>query len=677
MTLSTPVELRRRFARRALSTFSTALAIVLVPRSVAAQQTTGSSPSSDDGSGFSQLSGTPADQEYASPGGVDLRTGRYLYKATDLSIGEPGEANGLTLTRVTSANVADNVKPLGNFTHNWDIYVEERRVDLTKNNNQTGPDYRMIVHFGSRSETFEAKSNEVVYRQVAPGPYAQLTGDGDKGASTTHFTYTAADGTLARFRALGSQDCAVAIRCAAAEAVILPDGTEFDLSYAYNSGASGNRARLTSVGSSRGYALLLEGNGNLITKACVLNLARSMLPANNLCPTGAIASVSYGYDGSRLTSVSAPEKSEHFTYSGSSTSYQIGFFKGSQSSAWLTNSVQQMDDRYYVLQDVTTAQSFVDGRTYSCSYDYTPDNTTPPQEVLGGVCRGSGGDGLKIAFDFPVKPGAGPGDQCTSNPCAQPKPETVVYQVLAGPTTITDALSRITLANYCDPNAMQSLPPTVGHRCLAAWLQWYSDPEGIKHIYTYDGRHNITQVRTIPKSGDESQALTVAATYDLSNPKSASKPTSVTDARNATTHNGYAPEHGGLLWTLQPPPTSGAARPLKLYSFAQKYAYVLDGSGALVQATTPSWLPTGEIQCQTTVGFGPGAPTAQPSCDPGAAQVVTTYEYGSDGTADNLLVRGKVVSAGGVSLRTCYRYDVAGNKIAETDPRAGLTSCPQ
>jgi hypothetical protein len=56
--------------------------------------------------------------------------------------------------------------------------------------------------------------------------------------------------------------------------------------------------------------------------------------------------------------------------------------------------------------------------------------------------------------------------------------------------------------------------------------------------------------------------------------------------------------------------------------------------------------------------------------------MVTTYEYGADGTANNLRVRGKVVTADGVSLRTCYGYDWQGNKISETSPRAGLATCP-
>jgi YD repeat-containing protein len=55
---------------------------------------------------------------------------------------------------------------------------------------------------------------------------------------------------------------------------------------------------------------------------------------------------------------------------------------------------------------------------------------------------------------------------------------------------------------------------------------------------------------------------------------------------------------------------------------------------------------------------------------------VTTYHYGADGTADNLLLHGKAVSSGGTTLRTCYGYDAYSRKISETAPNANLATCP-
>jgi hypothetical protein len=117
-------------------------------------------------------------------------------------------------------------------------------------------------------------------------------------------------------------------------------------------------------------------------------------------------------------------------------------------------------------------------------------------------------------------------------------------------------------------------------------------------------------------------------------------------------------------------PTAGAARPLKLTSWVQKYAYIKNAGGTLVPAATPIWVMASETQCQTAAG------SSSPVCDAAAAQRVTTYEYGANGTANNLNVRGIVVTADGTSRRTCYLYDNGGNRISETKARAGLGSCP-
>lgn len=127
--------------------------------------------------------------------------------------------------------------------------------------------------------------------------------------------------------------------------------------------------------------------------------------------------------------------------------------------------------------------------------------------------------------------------------------------------------------------------------------------------------------------------------------------------------------HGGTLSEMQPAPSAGAARPLKLYSYVQGYAYVKNAGGALVASGAPIWLPSSETLCQTYAG------SSTATCDPAAPITTTAYEYGASGTADNLLLRGAVVSSGGVSLRTCYGYDEYANKIFETKPRAGLASC--
>src|SRR3546814_2086387 len=73
-----------------------------------------------------------------------------------------------------------------------------------------------------------------------------------------------------------------------------------------------------------------------------------------------------------------------------------------------------------------------------------------------------------------------------------------------------------------------------------------------------------------------------------------------------------------------------------------------NSGGCLVAASAPVWLPATMTECQTAAG------SSSPVCVSGAPQRLTTYQYGANGTANNLLVRGVTVSADGVMLRTCY-----------------------
>jgi len=76
------------------------------------------------------------------------------------------------------------------------------------------------------------------------------------------------------------------------------------------------------------------------------------------------------------------------------------------------------------------------------------------------------------------------------------------------------------------------------------------------------------------------------------------------------------------------------------------------------------------------------SPRGVPLRDPGAGcavandEVVTTYDYGPDAGPNNLLLRGKSVSADGQVQRICYGHDHRTNKIWETSPNANRGSCP-
>ncbi|KTW09723.1 hypothetical protein, partial [Sphingomonas sanguinis] len=103
----------------------------------------------------------------------------------------------------------------------------------------------------------------------------------------------------------------------------------------------------------------------------------------------------------------------------------------------------------------------------------------------------------------------------------------------------------------------------------------------------------------------------------------------------------------------------------------QRYAWLSNGGGGFVRASSPVWLLSQERTCRTSATQGN-------ACAAGSGdEVVTTYEYGPDdgSVGNNLLVRGIAVTADGRTRRTCFGYDGQGNRIWETKPRAGLGVC--
>jgi YD repeat-containing protein len=200
-------------------------------------------------------------------------------------------------------------------------------------------------------------------------------------------------------------------------------------------------------------------------------------------------------------------------------------------------------------------------------------------------------------------------------------------------------------------------------------------PEGGKYLAEYNGPFlGVTKETLVPKPGSSLPTIVKTRTYSATGcgapatRQNCGKPLSITDPNGGTTNFTYY-DFGAVKTEWSPAPSAGAARPLKTYSYTQLYAYVKNASGSLVPAAAPIWMLTSETQCQSA----PGAST--PVCDASAAQITTSYQYGAAGTANTLLLRGRVVDAGGLNLRTCYTYDNFGNKISETSPRAGLTTC--
>lgn len=191
-------------------------------------------------------------------------------------------------------------------------------------------------------------------------------------------------------------------------------------------------------------------------------------------------------------------------------------------------------------------------------------------------------------------------------------------------------------------------------------------PEGRGHLATYDYRGNILTYTQRPKTGSGAANLTTTYTYGAFN----DRPLTVTDPNGNVTEYTYDPVHSGVLTEARPAPSPGAPRPVTRYAYAQRYAWIRNSSGSYVQAASPIWVLDTEKTCRTSA-------TVAGACAAGSSDEVTvTYDYGPNSGPNNLWLRGRVETADGVSRRTCYAYDPTGNRISETQPNAGLTSCP-
>ncbi|MBX7494542.1 hypothetical protein K3172_01585 [Qipengyuania sp. 6B39] len=196
-------------------------------------------------------------------------------------------------------------------------------------------------------------------------------------------------------------------------------------------------------------------------------------------------------------------------------------------------------------------------------------------------------------------------------------------------------------------------------------------PEGNGVTYTFDGRFNVISAQV--RSKVSGQYLTTTYEYPPSCTTATQAycnlPTAVIDPSGNRTEYTYN-ARGQVLTKTEPAPAPGAARPVTRHQYTMRTAMVLNSTGGYVPAGSAVSMLTRTSTCRTVE-----------NCQGTSDEVVTQYDYGPTAGPNNLLLRGVAVTAVNSSgqletQRTCYGYNYFGEKISETQPKAGLTSCP-
>lgn len=190
---------------------------------------------------------------------------------------------------------------------------------------------------------------------------------------------------------------------------------------------------------------------------------------------------------------------------------------------------------------------------------------------------------------------------------------------------------------------------------------FYDGATGISSTYGYDSRGNVTSITA--QGG--TQRAQYAASCTTTNEKYCNSPEWVEDAKGNRTEFTYHTQSGEVQTVTHPANEQGLRAKVR-YTYEQKYASYYTASGVKTTSPTGIWLKTEERTCMDSATNG--------DVCTGGDEVLTRYEYNND----NLLLTGMTVFSqkDNRTLRSCYQYDIYGNRIGEIQPNANLNACP-
>ena len=585
----------------------------------------------------------PDKKEYDTytSGGVDLMTGQFKLYSHDLSVGSGDFPSKLDLIREVGQypRQADE----GYVTHNFRLTA-----------------YCFPCDSGASTNSLTVKAFDGVH--TFDGPYVPW------GTART-WTNTAYDGaqvidngSTLEFRSkAGDQIFFAAIStgvgcgsyCRVPVYAVMANGESIVFSYQNTSSAGYPLSRLTSVVNSRGYGFQFSyvnpslTSGNAAQRSQVASVAafRSGCVASAVvsCTTGTLASVSYGWTlvgtnsyGTnlyRMTSFTNPQgRVLNYEYNGHGHRMSAAAYADAPSVKLFQNTYTNTNAPAFDEGMVTQQKDALLRTTYyNTDYRYDRPRSRPTVTVTAP-------DQTVTTYKFSALFNGA---------------------VLGKPTSIDKPLSRTLIYTYNNGRLSSS-----------------TDAEGIRVSYTLDDRGNITTTTTTPKTGSTLGALVESASFptcNTSNFRICNKPSYTIDARGARTDYQYNTTHGQATVVLLPANANNVRAVIR-----NTYSTFHPGPGVMAPSGTTlasSYLLTRVDECLTSTVTGTTVDFTY-TCSSGSRKRTNfLYTASTSSSRTNHELEGILDDADGAAVRSCYRYDKVGNKIAEIKPRAALSTC--
>ena len=206
-----------------------------------------------------------------------------------------------------------------------------------------------------------------------------------------------------------------------------------------------------------------------------------------------------------------------------------------------------------------------------------------------------------------------------------------------------------------------------------------TNAEGDVILYTRDARGNVTERRhkAKPSAGagipDIVESWGFPATCSDANFRICNEPTYYIDARGGRTDYQYDPAHGGVIVALAPADQNNKRSVIR-YAYSSFYpaANSVAPPGVTLK---PVYKLATVTTCRSSTVTGTTIDFTFSCSSPDATTTFYEYQPSTQAVPSSFLMVGKTIVSAGAVLRTCYTYDVRGNRVSESSPRAGLSTC--